>query len=110
MANIIFPKFITDELLNGKRIECIAMYVIILTIVNFGGTSLTDFLNGKLFVSRGIVYNKFQCEMASKILECDYSSIKNPEFWDIKERAHKFLYANGKGFGEVLNSAFNIFN
>jgi ABC-type multidrug transport system fused ATPase/permease subunit len=39
---------------------------------------------------------------------CDFEQLENPEFLDMKEKAHKFLYANGQGFGAVLDSAVNI--
>ncbi|MDR2407231.1 MAG: ABC transporter ATP-binding protein/permease [Bacteroidales bacterium] len=46
--------------------------------------------------------------IAEKLALCDFEQLENPEFLDIKERAGKFLYANGQGFGVVLDSAVNI--
>lgn len=41
--------------------------------------------------------------MSEKLLDCDFENIENPEFLDVKEQAGKFLYANGMGFGAVLD-------
>ena len=109
ISTIVFPKYIVDELIGKQRIDYIVFYVVGLLLFNFAGGFLTDFLEGKIFVARGIVFNKFQCNISEKLLECDYENIENPNFLDVKERARKFLYANGQGFGVVLNSAFNIF-
>lgn len=108
LSTIIFPKFIIDELMGEQRFEYILLYVFVLISFNFIGGFFSDYLEGKVFVARGIVFNKFQCHISEKLLDCDYENIENPEFLDIKERARKFLYANGQGFGVVLNSAFNI--
>jgi ABC-type multidrug transport system fused ATPase/permease subunit len=108
ISTIIFPKYIIDELIGKQRIDYIVFYIVGLLLFRFAGGFLTDFLEGKIFVARGIVFNKFQCHISEKLLECDYENIENPNFLDIKERARKFLYANGQGFGVVLNSAFNI--
>ncbi len=106
--SIIMPKYIIDELTNKQRIEYLTFFVIILILTNFIGNVLCDFLRGKLFVYQGVVFNKFQCMMAKKILDCDFERIEDPEFLNIREKASKFLYANGQGFGTVLTSAFNI--
>ena len=108
VSSIIFPKYIVYELIGKQRIDFIIFCVIGLLLFNFTGGFLTDFLEGRIFAARGIVFNKFQCDISRKLLECDYENIENPDFLDVKERARKFLYANGQGFGVVLNSAFNI--
>ena len=108
IGSIVFPKYIIDELMGAQDTEKILLYIISLLLCSFFGDFFSDYFEGKIFVARGIVFNKFQCQISEKLMDCDYENIENPDFLDVKERARKFLYANGQGFGVVLNSAFNI--
>lgn len=105
---IVFPKYIIDELMGKQRLEYIFFYIFLMLSLNLFGGVLTIFFEGRIFEARGIVFNKFQYDLAEKLLDCDYEKIEDSDFLDIKERAGKFLYANGMGFGMVLDSAFNI--
>lgn len=108
IGSIVFPKYIIDELMGAQDTEKILLYIVSLLLCSFFGDFFSDYFEGKIFVARGIVFNKFQCQISEKLMDCDYENIENPDFLDVKERARKFLYANGQGFGVVLNSAFNI--
>ena len=44
-----------------------------------------------------------------KLAEVDFKNLESPAFWDLKERAEKFLYADWHGFSYLLDSALNIF-
>jgi ABC-type multidrug transport system fused ATPase/permease subunit len=102
------PKYIIDELIGDRRVEYLMLYIGLLVGYNFIGGFLVIFLRGKSMTSKGIVFNKFQTFIAEKLLDCDFEELENAEFLDTKEKAGKFLYANGQGFGVVLDSAVNI--
>ncbi|WP_251615537.1 ABC transporter ATP-binding protein [Emergencia sp. JLR.KK010] len=108
LISVIMPKYIIDELTDLQRLEYLGIYVGILVLTNFVGTILLAFLRGAMFTSKSEVFNDFQCMMAEKLVTCDFESLENPEFLDTKEKAHKILYADGDGFGMVLDYAFNI--
>lgn len=108
IISVIMPKFIIDELLGQKRIKILALFIVILVGFNFFSGLLITFLKGRSFTSKGIVFCKFQTMIAEKLSNCDFEQLENPEFLDTKEQAGKFLYANGQGFGVVLDSAINI--
>ncbi|MHC1748508.1 MAG: ABC transporter ATP-binding protein [Cellulosilyticaceae bacterium] len=108
LVTIIMPKYIIDELIGEKDIKKIILYVVILVGINLVGGILSSFLSEKVFTSKNIIFNKFQSFITNKLAMCDYEQIENAEFLDIKEKAHKFLYANGQGFGVVLDSFMNI--
>lgn len=108
LSNIIIPKFIIDELLGDKDI--FRLFLLIFLLLSFsllGGLGKTYF-QGKMFTSKNLVFNKFQCMIAEKMSTCDYEQLENPQFLDTKEQASKFLYADGRGFGMVLDDLFNI--
>ena len=108
LLSVIMPKYIIDELTGLQRIEYLVAYVSILVLINFAGTALLAFLEGAMFNSKTEVFNNFECMMAEKLITCDFESLEDPEFLDIKEKAHRILYAEGQGFGMVLDHAFNI--
>ena len=108
LLSVIMPKYIIDELTGQQRQEYLLLYVGILVLTNFVGMVLLSFLCGAMFTSKNKVLNDFQGMMAEKLITCDFESLEDPEFLDIKEKAHKILYADGDGFGMVLDYAFNI--
>lgn len=108
LITIVLPKYILDELTNGRRIPYLALYIGLLIGVNLIGGILITFLRGRCFTSKGTVFKNFQLFMAEKLADCDFEQLENPEFLNIKEKAEQFLYANGQGFGVVLDSAINI--
>ena len=108
LLEVVLPKFILDELVGRQRMNVLILYVAMLVGYNLVGGLLVDFLRGKCFTTKGVVFTRFQSMLAERLARCDYEQLENPEFLDIKERAGKFLYANGQGFGVVLDSAVNI--
>lgn len=108
LVSVIMPKYIIDELTGLQRLDYLVAYVSVLVLINLAGSGLLTFLEGAMFTSKSQVFNNFQCMMAEKLVTCDFESLENPEFLDVKEKAHKILYAEGQGFGVVLDHAFNI--
>jgi len=108
LIGIVLPKFIIDELLEERRFNILIGLIVILVLSNFIGGLIVNFLRGYAFASKNVVFSKFQTMLADKLSKCDFEYLENPEFLDTKERAHKFLYANGQGFGAVLDSAISI--
>lgn len=107
-ANIILPKFIIDELIGDKDLYRLAFYIGLTILFNFIGTVVSTWLGNQCFVLKGRLFVDFQEMIAGRLAHCDYEKLEDPKFLDVKEKARKFLYANGQGFGEVMDQAFNI--
>jgi ATP-binding cassette subfamily B protein/ATP-binding cassette subfamily C protein len=108
LLTVILPKYIIEELMGQKRIDILIMLIGILIGYNLIGSMFATFLRGRCSISKSRVFKSFQSFIAENLAVCDFEQLENPEFLDIKEKAHKFLYANGQGFGVVLDSAINI--
>lgn len=108
LVNVVIPKFIVDELLGEKRPDILIGLIFILGLANFISASASRFFQGKMFTAKIIVYNKFSCSLAEKMVECDYIQLETPEYLDAKEKAQKFINGNGQGFGSVIDSAFKL--
>lgn len=107
-AAIIMPKFIIDELLGEQRIDTILSYVGILVLCNFVTTAVCSWLRDRCFVLKGKIFVDFQEMISTRLAACDYEKLEDPSFLDVKEKARKFLYANGQGFGAVMDQTFHI--
>ena len=105
---LIMPKLIIDALTRGAVIEECVVLIIAFVGGNFVGNYLNAFFSGQCFALKGTVFTQFQAYMAEKLSKCDYECLENPEFLNDKEKAKKFLYANGQGFGVVMDNAFSI--
>lgn len=108
IINIVLPKFIIDELLGSARVEYIILFVGCLLLNNFMGSIISNFLMQTSFKYRLKIYNEFELMICRKTAEADYSNLEDPEFYDMRQKAYQFLYANGKGFSYVLDSAVSI--
>lgn len=108
LVAVIFPKFIIDELMGEQRGSYLFVFTIILIGVNMFDNMLAAFFRGRSLICKGEVFNKFQIMVAEKLADCDFERLESSEFLDTKERAKKFIFANGQGFGVVLDSAVNI--
>lgn len=108
LASVIIPRYIINELMTGANYKSLILYISLLVGINFIGSICQAAFSGKMFTEKNVVFMEFQSALARKMAFCDQEQLENPEFLDIKERAHKFLYANGQGFGVVLDSILNI--
>ena len=108
LSAIIIPKFIIDELMTRQRISYLIAYIAILVSVNAIGGILSTFLQNKCFALKGKIFVDFQAMITERLSMCDFENLEDPNFLDIKERARKFLFANGQGFGVVMDNTFNI--
>lgn len=108
IITLIFPKILLDELLGPQRPEYCFLWIAILIGCGTLGKIICNFCVGRCFVLKGSVYTKFQVYLTERLSKCDFACLEDPSFLDIKEKAQKFLYANGQGFAVVLDSVFNI--
>jgi ATP-binding cassette subfamily B protein len=112
--NIYFMAKIVDELVEGKNINRIILYVLVTLIGNF----VLSLLIGGLTQLRGYLHNQFfkneQMFLADKLLSMDYSDIENREtkmlFEQIKAESRSgyntfYLYTY---FGSLITSVSNI--
>ena len=105
---MIAPKYIIDELTGNRRVEVIIGWIGLLVGVNLIGGWFISFLSSKSFLLKGHLFTNFQAMLAEQLSRCDFQRLEDPKFLDIRAKAEKFLYANGQGFGAVMDSAFDI--
>lgn len=108
IANLILPKFLIDGLIDHQPPERILFWIGMIVGNNAIGKITNNYFTGKCFVLKGKLFTDFQVDLTEKLSKCDFERLEDKNFLDTKERARKFLYANGQGFGVVMDRAFNI--
>lgn len=98
MCYVIFPSLIISELIGGRRIEYLILYVGILVV---GNEFLLNFILNILEKINDYLSRKTDFEIdkmyTHKLMEVDYFLIEDPEFVDRMSRAKKgmFEYSDG---------------
>ena len=100
---VAVPKYILNELLGAQRLEKIILYISILAGCTFFATCASQYLFYGGFSYRIKVGNDFSKVINKKLAEVDFKNLESPAFWDLKERAEKFLYADWHGFSYLLD-------
>ncbi len=108
LSAIVIPKFIIDELMNLQRVSYLVAYIVILVFINALGGALSTYLQSRCFSLKGKIFVEFQAMITERLSMCDFEKLEDPGFLDTKEKARKFLFANGQGFGVVMDNTFNI--
>lgn len=109
LADIVIPKFIIDELTGECRIAYLIFWIGLLLSITLVGTLFISFLSGRCFVAKNKIFSFFQGDLSERLSRCDFERLEDPHFLDTKSKAEKFLYANGQGFGVVMDNTFKIF-
>ncbi len=107
-VNILLPGMIIDQLMKHEDIKMIIVTTSALILSNVVGGILIHVFDAKCSLCQIQVYQIFQVQLAEKISHADLEQLESNEYMDMKERAFKFLYANGRGFASILNDAFDI--
>lgn len=105
---ILLPKYIIDELMYEQRIYLLSIYVVILLVSIFINNWASSYFSLMIFNQRCYLSAAFGEYMHKKLANTDFYNLESPDFYDIKEKANKFLYGDWHGFAYILESALSI--
>ena len=105
---LIIPKYVIDKLFIEKNVQQGVGLIILQIAITFLYSYFDVFLNNHILLKRMIVFKDFQLHLGNVVMQADYEKIENPEYLDTRSKAYKYLYGNGSGFGQVLESGFSI--
>ena len=72
LLQVVLPKFILDELVGRQRMNVLILYVAMLVGYNLIGGLLVDFLRGKCFTTKGVVFTRFKILVSERLCTCVY--------------------------------------
>ena len=88
------PKFIIDELLGQQRLEYLFIYCAVLLAAMFLNMWLTQYISLQIYNQRCYVSASFGEMMHRKLVNTDLKNLEDPDFFDTKEKANKFLWVS----------------
>lgn len=104
---IYIPKLILDAADKGLQSDAmlfVAIYVSIYLILNIGIRWIqyaADICSSRLF-------EEFQMDMASRLLDADLTNLESKSFHEQSQKAEKYIYADGWGFGYIFSCSLKI--
>lgn len=107
-CNIIFPKYLIEELMGGKRPEMLILWGCLIAGSNVFWKLCGNTLKKHIQVKETVVYHRMNQLMADKIMNLEYSYLENPYYLDLKERA-VFAVSNQGATVALVRSAAETF-
>lgn len=108
IINLVFPRFILQELIYGKRIEVLigllAAFFLVGSIVGYGKAYFNQAYYPKLVYIRFQFMKKHQL----KCMDTDYKNTENPDFLNDKETAFRCLNNNNNGIEGMMHKLYFI--
>lgn len=96
-VNVIFPKFIIDELLGEQNIGKIILYVVLTIALSQGISMLISVININMERFADFVDKKFEVILSERAMSMDFEHTENPEVLDQLEKAKQGIswYSGG---------------
>lgn len=92
---IIMPRFIINELMQGKRFVVVIEYVIVMFAISFILSNLQAFLQNYTLYSAKYLMVPLSIIFNQKNMEMDYENTEDPEILDEKEKAQSMVINGG---------------
>ena len=102
IAIIAIPKYIIDELMEQQRMETMILYVVLLLAAIFINSWGISHVNLLIFNQRCYLSARFSKFMHEKLANTDFCNLEKPDYFEIREKANKFLYGDWHGFSYVI--------
>lgn len=108
IISIIIPKYIVNSLFIEYNYNDVIFFITLLICLNVFTSFFINLLTNNILVKRMYVFKEFQIYLSKMVMETEFENIENYEYLNTREKAYKFLYGNGAGFGQILESNFDI--
>lgn len=109
LSIIILPKYIIDSLFVTYDYQLSIVYIIGILLISFISNIVINYITNISMIRKMIVFKKFQLYLSEVTMNISYYKMENAEYLNTREKAYKYLYGNGNGFAQVLESSFALF-
>ncbi len=107
ICNVIFPKFIIDELMGGRDGDRLILFGSLIVVSNVFWYFLGKTSKRLLDVRGQLVQMSLDRVLAEKIMHIEYSHLEDPYYLDLKERA-RFAMTNQSAVSNLIQSITEI--
>ena len=100
---VYFPKYILDAAIAGSQnmaLSILALYIALYIIFH----AVEKYLSYVNNIEKSHLFADFQVDVASRIIDADLGQLESNSFIEQKNRANKYIYADGMGFGYLFDS------
>ncbi|MCL2771726.1 MAG: ABC transporter ATP-binding protein/permease [Oscillospiraceae bacterium] len=91
---IIMPKFFIGELMNLKRINVIALYLVIFVSIIFITKNISDIISNMMEIEKTKLLKGLQNIIDRSIMEMDYEHIEDPKILDLREQVMESIHGD----------------
>ncbi|MCR5641398.1 MAG: ABC transporter ATP-binding protein/permease [Lachnospiraceae bacterium] len=105
---VMVPQRIIDATFIAQDLREALTIAIVFSVGILGLNVLMALSNRMIMSHRMIIYKKFQLSISNMMMHIDFKDLESEHFLDIKAKAERFLFGDGRGFGYVLESGFGI--
>ena len=109
LANVIFPKYLIEELMGNQDTKMLITWVIIIVAINAVFTLLKKTFKRVLDVQEKDLFWQIECAFSQKIMSIEYRYLEDPYYLDLKERA-TFAMRNQSSLSRLINMAIMFVN
>lgn len=106
-SNVIFPKFLIDELTGARRLSELFFWAAMIVAANALFYFLTQLLDRSHQIRRQWVPTKMWQAMSEKIMSVPYAYLEDPYYLDLKERA-VFVLTNQDALTALITDASEL--
>ncbi len=108
LINIIFPKYIIEELMGDKDIKWIVIYVVIVVVGNVVCNFIINILENRLLLINDKLAKHFDTIINYQAMRMDYENSEDPIVCDLMDKANRSMYYYTNGIAEIMNHFTNI--
>jgi ABC-type multidrug transport system fused ATPase/permease subunit len=105
---VMAPQRIIDATFIARNLRLALTNALVFSLGLLGLNVLMAFSNRMIMSHRMIIFKKFQLSISDMMMHIDFKDLESEHFLDMKAKAEKFLFGDGRGFGYVLESGFGI--
>lgn len=106
-SNVIFPKYLIDELIGSQRIGTLIFWASMIILFNALFYFLNQLLERTHKIRRQWVSTKMWQAMSEKIMSVPYAYLEDPYYLDLKERA-VFVLTNQDALTALISYASDL--
>ncbi len=104
---IYVPKLVLDAALAGFKRDAV-LFVLLYVLSYLGVHIASSWIGYGANVSGGKLFAEFQMDMGEKLIDADLDKLESNAFKEQSERAKKYIYADGWGFGYIFSCFLQI--
>lgn len=106
--SLYMPMLIIDSIFYSKIFEETIKYLFIYLILGISTSFFRNIVIHTSFKRKMLIYKEFQKDIGNIIMKTDFAKTESKYFLELKQKAEKFIYGNGTGFGKIIEDFVSL--